>query len=55
MAETYDDLDLYIQYDETEYKNNIKIVNQNSSDEKDNKSNKCNKINKSNKILLHIR
>ena len=49
LAETYDDLDLYIQIEETDYKNNIKKGNKNSSDKKDNKSNKSNKSNKINK------
>ena len=49
LAETYDDLDLYIQIEETDYKNNIKKGIKNSSDKKDNKSNKSNKSNKINK------
>ena len=43
LAETYDDLDLYIQYEETDYKNNIKKTNKNNSDKKDKRSNKSNK------------
>ena len=43
LAETYDDLDLYIQYEETDYKNNNKKTNKNNSDKKDKKSVKRNK------------
>ena len=53
LAETYDDLDLYIQYDDIEVKKankkQTKSNNKYSSDKKDTKSNKSSKSNKSNK------
>ena len=48
LAETYDDLDLNLQYDEIDNKKNIKKASKNSSDKKLNNSNKSNKNNKSN-------
>ena len=55
LAETYDDLDLYYQYEEIECKiNDIKKINKNNSDKKDNKSNKDNKNSKSNNINNQI-
>ena len=48
LAETYDDLDLNLQYDEIDNKKNIKKASKNSSDKKLNNSNKSNKSNKSN-------